>query len=181
MRSFCATVYYTSKLMSKWHHTALKVTKLFTLIKRFMKLHVLHFNYCYPCSLLLCATPKYCNHSTTKLWPVLNYLKLSNCKYWYNKCRHKVPLITKHIIKYVSHPDTYNNQKHVDRHSLGKFILKKLHTNSVQFAMQWDQLNCSVSQETMKMVYLPIFIILQVTVLGGTLHTVQEFLKYKRS
>jgi hypothetical protein len=38
-----------------------------------------------------------------------------------------------------------------------------------------------MSQDTMKMVYLPVFIMLQITILGGTLHTVKKFLKYKRS
>ena len=173
--------YYTPKLMSKWHHTAPKVTKLFTLIKRFMKLHFLQFNYCYPYSLLLCATPKYCNHSPTKLWPVLSTLKLSNCKYWYNRCRHKVPLIMQHIMKYVSHPDTHNNQKHVDRHSLGKFILKKSHTNSVQFAMQRDQLNCLCHRKQWRWFTCQFSLYYRLLCLGGTLHTVQKFLEYKRS
>jgi hypothetical protein len=64
---------------------------------------------------------------------------------------------------------------------LAKFILNKLHTqvSTVNYGMQ--SVKPLMSQETMKMVFLPVFIMLRIAMLGGTLHILQKFLKYKRS
>ena len=78
----------------------------------------------------------------------------------------KYPLIIKHIIKYVSHPGNHKNQKLVDS-TLSWKIHNEQITHKVSTACYAVRsVKPSMSQETMKMVYLPIFIILQITMLG---------------